>query len=97
MLQNNNDNYEGPNIDNNLISSVLCMNSLVPEKQHVRFLGLILDPHLTFKAHITTLAKKLSQGLFNLRRVKNMLPERAKRALYFSLINSHIYYALPAY
>jgi hypothetical protein len=95
IFLNNNDQMVGDSVNNDLISPVVCINSL--DEPIVRFLGLILDPHLTFKAHITPLVKKLSQGLYNLRRVKHLLPERAKRALYFSLINSHIYYALPAY
>jgi len=95
IFLDNNDNNLNEYRNDEHISPVICINSL--DEPIVRFLGLFLDPNLNFKAHIKLLVKKLSQGLFTLRRIKNLLPEQAKRALYFSLINSHIYYALPAY
>ena len=76
-------------------TTIECLNK--SKDQSFRFLGLILDPNLTFKHHINKTASKMSQGLYILRRVQNLLPEKYLRMLYFSLINSHIYYALPAY
>ena len=79
----------------NLISELECLNTR--NDPSVRFLGIFLDPHLTFKPHISHVARKVSQGLFILRKVKNMLPLSSMIKLYYSMINCHLYYGLPVY
>lgn len=78
-----------------LISEILFLNKEVDPV--IRFLGLYLDPYLTFKHHVSRIVSKVSKGLYILRTVKHQLPESALRILYFTLINSHLTYALPAY
>ena len=78
-----------------LISEILFLNKV--DDPVIRFLGLYLDPHLTFKHHVSKIVSKISKGLYILRTVKHQLPESALRTLYFTLINSHLTYALPAY
>ena len=72
-----------------------CLN--FSTEPYIRFLGITVDPHLTFKYHIRKISAKISQGLYILRKVQNILPEVALRMMYFSLINSHLYYGLSAY
>jgi len=81
--------------DPTLISEIIFLNK--EDEPVIRFLGLFLDPHLTFKHHVSKIVSKVSKGLYILRTVKHMLPESALRTLYFTLINSHLIYALPAY
>ena len=78
-----------------LVTQLECLNNLV--NPSVRFLGVILDPHLTFRPHVDSLCKKLSQGLFILRNAKNLLSRKSLISLYYTLINSHINYGLQAY
>ena len=77
------------------IYPIECLNKSTDPS--FRFLGLTLDPHLTFKEHVRKITSKVSQGIYILRRVQNLLPDLHLRMLYFSLINSHLYYALPVY
>jgi hypothetical protein len=81
--------------DPTLISEIIFLNTA--DEPVIRFLGLFLDPHLTFKYHVSKIVSKVSKGLYILRTVKHLLPESALRTLYFTLINSHLIYALPAY
>jgi hypothetical protein len=91
---NNNDIGTVPE-DPELVSEIIFLNTA--DEPVIRFLGLFLDPHLSFKYHIAKVVSKIAKGMYIIRTVKNILPESALKTLYFSLINSHLIYALPAY
>jgi hypothetical protein len=60
----------------------------------VKFLGVLFDPALSFKNHISTISSKISKSLFILRSAKNILSQKALKALYYSLIHSHLIYCI---
>ena len=78
-----------------LLQRIECLN--LSSDPTVRFLGLILDPYLSFKNHVNMLLKKLSKSIYIIRSVKKLLPKSALLTLYYSLFHSHLMYALPAY
>lgn len=57
-----------------------------------KYLGIHLDPSLTFKYHIQKILSKLSRALYILRTVKNFLPINSLITLYYSLFHCHIIY-----
>jgi hypothetical protein len=59
----------------------------------VKFLGIHLDPSLTFKYHVNKTITKLSSALYALRSAKKFLNTEAKKTLYFALFQSHLVYA----
>ncbi|XP_060874014.1 uncharacterized protein LOC132947800 [Metopolophium dirhodum] len=54
----------------------------VPLLKKVRYLGLHIDPHLTFSAHFRTVSAKALGG-----------PSQSKRAMLMSVVNSRLLYA----
>ena len=60
--------------------------------ESVKFLGLYLDKHITWKSHILHI-----KSLFALSRVKNILPHDALKTLYSTLIHSHLNYGIEAW
>ena len=56
------------------------------------FLGITLDKHLAWKAHINKISNKISKAVGILNKLKLYLPQNAKIAIYNSLILSHINY-----
>jgi hypothetical protein len=60
----------------------------------IKYLGVFFDPQLNFKYHVSYVSKKISQALFVLRSVKNFLPVKTLKTLYFSLIHCHFVYAV---
>jgi hypothetical protein len=58
------------------------------------FLGLIIDSKLNWKAHINNIAKKISKANYILAKFKHFLPENCLKAIYNSLINSHLNYCM---
>jgi hypothetical protein len=81
--------------DPNLISKMICINDL--DEPKIKFLGVTLDPFLTFKDHIVNINSKLATGLFFLRSAKNILNEKSLKYLYYALIHCHIIYAIHVY
>jgi len=61
------------------------------------FLGLTIDQHLTWNAHIQKISNKISRSIGIMNRLKRFLPQSILRTLYNSLILPHIQYSLLAW
>ena len=60
----------------------------------IKFLGVHMDEHLTWKSHISYVNKKMSQALFAINQTKNFLPTDAKLSLYYTLVYPHLSYGI---
>ena len=58
------------------------------------FLGITIDKHLNWNAHIDKVCNKISRSLGIMNKLKNMLPITAKIKIYNSLILSHLNYGI---
>ena len=81
--------------DQNLIFPMKCVND--EQEQKIKFLGIFIDPQLTFKDHIKYVNQKLATGLFFLRSVKHILNEKALKYLYYALVHCNIIYGIHVY
>ena len=61
---------------------------------HFNYLGIILDRHLSWNEHITSVATKISKTIGVLNRLKHFLPPYILKLIYNSLIGSKIKYGL---
>ena len=77
----------------NLIKNLerVTTNSETPA---IKFLGIYIDPLLSFKYHISTISSKLSKSLYFLRAVKYILTPSAFKSVYYSLLHSHFIYGI---
>ena len=69
-------------------------------EQSTKFLGLVIDEHLTWKNHLAHVNKKISGALFStpgIKQAKNILPKASLRTLYFALIEPHLSYGILAW
>jgi hypothetical protein len=82
-------NFNGQ-VNNNLVSPIEFVN-LSPNPT-VQFLGVLFDPTINFKAHINLISSKITKSLIIMHRAKNVLTPAALKALYYSLIHSHLIY-----
>jgi len=90
FINNNNPNFRD---DPNLITKISCVNSDV-DNPTVKFLGIYIDPQLTFKYHVDNISKKISNSLYFLRAAKKILTKKALTTVYYSLIHTHLIYAI---
>ena len=63
----------------------------------IKFLGIYIDRHLTWKKHINIICSKISKATFVINRVKHFLPHCALKSLYYTLIQSHMTYGIQAW
>jgi hypothetical protein len=89
VINNNNSNEDDPNLKIKI--ERISNNMDVPA---IKFLGVYLDPKLNFKYNISKIASKISRSLYVIQAAKNFLSLKALKTLYFSLIHSHLVYAV---
>ena len=58
----------------------------------VKYLGVLIDGHLTWKEHITVIENKVSKNIGVLYRARRVLDSTALKNLYFSFIHSYLNY-----
>ena len=63
-------------------------------KPESKFLGVILDQHLTWSSHLNNLTLKLNKNLNLLRLSRNMMTQENKLLVYRSHLESHIQYGI---
>ena len=81
-----NNNNENENLLH-LISPIerVFSSSKVPA---IKFLGVYIDPKLSFQFHIKNMCNKISRSLYAIRTAKNFLTCTALKSLYFALVHS---------
>ena len=76
----------------------LLMNKCALEqKDHVKYLGVLVDQHLDWKYQINNVALKISRGIGILAKLKPLLKENLLKCIYYSLVYSHLSYGIEAW
>ena len=82
----------------NIKHSPLFINNEVVEKvDNFRYLGMILDPCLTFTAHIIKLYKKTCSKIGMIKKVRYLIDHSIALSLYKSLVLPHLDYCDTIY
>ena len=72
-------------------------SSKVKPETEVRYLGVILDPKLTWTAHVKFLTKKLKSSIATIKRVTPFIPKACHKSLYHTLFESHLTYGISVW
>ena len=67
------------------------------EKECIKYLGVIIDSSLSWKHHILSLTKKISRSIGVMYKLRPFLPLKVMKNVYYSLIYSHIVYAIEVW
>ena len=89
-------NYKANNstqINNEIINQV----GKYKNEESVKFLGLYIDKHLTWKELINIISSKIDRAIFAINRVKQFIPHKALKSIYYTSIHSHIRYGIQAW
>ena len=62
-----------------------------------KYLGVTIDNHLSFNQHITLLENKIARSISVISKLRFYLPQSSLVILYFSLVHTHLLYALPVW
>ncbi len=66
-------------------------------EQSIKFVGIHLDEHLTWKNHVNHINSKISRALFAIKQAQKYLPPESLKSLYFALIQPHLIYGILAW
>ena len=69
-------------------------NEMLQEKEHTKYLGIIIDRKLNWKKHIMQTKLRLSKVIGILYRLRIYVTKSTIRSLYFAFIHSNINYCL---
>lgn len=93
--QQHNFNFDRFNIQ--IGDTVLNRIGNTTQEPSTKFLGLLIDEHLSWKHHITHINKKISCALFAIKQAKHILSCHSLTTLYFALIQPHLNYGILAW
>ena len=69
----------------------------IEQKDHVKYLGVLMDEHLNWKRQIANVTKKISRGIGILARLRSYLDPKLLRNIYFCIVYSHLSYGVEAW
>lgn len=69
-------------------------NEVVEEVESTKFLGLVIDKNLNWKAHTDTLCKRISKSAYALRSLSPVIYIDALLTAYYGIVESHLRYAI---
>ena len=67
---------------------------LISEKEYIKYLGVLIDSTLSWKYNISSLCKKISRSIGIMYKLKSFVPLEVKKNIYYSLVYSHMIYAI---
>ena len=76
---------------------VRCGEAVVKRVTSVKYLGVVLDQHLNFRDHVSTIVKKATGKLYFLHRTASSLDGDSRRLLCSSLVSSGLEYCISAW
>jgi hypothetical protein len=97
VVYNNNDIGKFNDPANISILERVYNNHPNKDSKSYKLLGVHLDETLSFKTHIENIGNKISKSLYIINRVKNFLPKKSLRNLFFAVVHPHLTYCLNIY
>jgi len=75
-------------------TQIAVMDFVIPNTTSIKFLGLILDNKLTWKAHSRELVIKLNKACYAIRAIKSLVSLKVLISIYFSCFHSLLTYGI---
>ena len=72
-------------------------NEAIKQVNETKFLGFILDKHLTWKTHINSISSKISKNIGIITKAKSFLLKSTLTTLYYSFIHPYYAYGIELY
>ena len=63
----------------------------IMQKNHIKYLGVIVDSHLSWKPHILNVSKKIGRSIGIMYKLREFMNIKMLKNIYYSLIYSHTY------
>ena len=77
--------------------TLILNRKAIEQKDHVKYLGVLMDEHLNWKKQIANVTKKISRGIGILARLRSYLDPKLLRNIYYCIVYSHLSYGVEAW
>ena len=77
--------------------SIFIENNKLEETNSTKYLGVIIDNKLNWKAHIEQVVKKLSKGCWAVCMIRPYVDVHTLKVIYYSLIYPHLQYCIVSW
>ena len=77
--------------------TLILNRKAIEQKDHVKYLGVLMDEHLNWKKQIANVTKKISRGIGILAKLRSYLDPKLLRNIYYSIVYSHLSYGVEAW
>ena len=67
---------------------------IITQKTETKYLGILIDDSLTWKAHINLVNSKIAKGCFALTKLQNLVNLCTLENVYYSMVYSHLQYGI---
>ena len=69
----------------------------ITEKDHIKYLGVIIDSHLNWKKQILSITKKMSRCIGIMCKLRHFVTREMLKNIYYSLLYPHLVYAIEVW
>ena len=77
--------------------TLILNRKAIEQKDHVKYLGVLLDEHLNWKKQIACVTKKISGGVGIIAKLRSYLDPKLLKNIYHSIVVSHLSYGVEAW
>ncbi len=77
--------------------TLILNRKAIAQRDHVKYLGVLVDQHLTWKHQVSVVAKKISRGVGILAKLRNSVNFDILVNIYYCLVYSHLFYGVQAW
>ena len=77
--------------------TLILNRKAIEQKDHVKYLGVLMDEHLNWKKQINNVTKKISRGVGILAKLRSYLDPKLLRNIYYCIVYSHLSYGVEAW
>ena len=77
--------------------TLILNRKAIAQKDHVKYLGVLMDQHLTWKYQISNVSKKISRSVGILAKLRHFLDSKLLISIYYCLVYSHLSYGIHSW
>ena len=77
--------------------TILINKQAIDEAEYVKYLGILIDAHLTFRHHIDELTKKVSRGIGMLYKLRPFVTTKILTSIYYAIIYPFLLYGITVW
>lgn len=95
--QNHLPNYNEIVLHDSRYNTELINDIIIKNSNNAKYLGIIVDSNLKWNYHINSLIKRLRKYIYVFRQIREFLPTKVLKEVYFALIQSQLNYGIVAW